>query len=324
MKTAITNVASKSGVDPRYIFAIIMQESNGCVRVDTTNGGVRNPGLMQSHNGAGSCNDNGEVQSPCPLAEITQMIEDGTNGVSGAAGGPGLATLLSQTGVSDDSKYYIAARMYNSGSVAPGGNLGAGGATHCYSTDVANRLVGWASDASLCMPSLIGTLNGLDSLFGGISFSDPTSSQGGQFIQQPSTPTPTPTPTPAAPVVPAATTTTSAAPTTTPAAPVSTPAVVVPDASSQRGQDSNSGNGSTITPGTACSTEGEWNCIANDSFQQCASGLWSAVQQVAGGTVCKAGTSAAIQITDATSRKRHLAHLAQAHGLRHAARKASL
>ena len=33
MKTAINNVASSSGVDPRFLLAIIMQESNGCVRV---------------------------------------------------------------------------------------------------------------------------------------------------------------------------------------------------------------------------------------------------------------------------------------------------
>jgi len=33
MKTAIQAVASDSGVDERFILAIIMQESNGCVRV---------------------------------------------------------------------------------------------------------------------------------------------------------------------------------------------------------------------------------------------------------------------------------------------------
>jgi hypothetical protein len=40
-----------SGVDRRFILSIIMQESNGCTRVPTTNGGVENPGLMQDHAG---------------------------------------------------------------------------------------------------------------------------------------------------------------------------------------------------------------------------------------------------------------------------------
>lgn len=33
MKQAIQQVSSSSGVDPRFILAIIMQESSGCVRV---------------------------------------------------------------------------------------------------------------------------------------------------------------------------------------------------------------------------------------------------------------------------------------------------
>jgi hypothetical protein len=325
LKSAISSVGSSSGVDPRFILAIVMQESNGCVRVDTTNGGVRNPGLMQSHNGQGTCNDNGVVQSPCPADQITQMIKDGTNGVSGGAGGPGLADLIQQAGTSDDSKYYIAARMYNSGSVAAGGNLGAGGATHCYSTDVANRLVGWTTGTTECDPGTIGVLNGIAKLFSGVSFtSDGSSSSGGsgQFQQQaPSSsaaPTPTPTPTPApapAPVVAPAPA--PAAPTTTP---IATPGQTIADVSPAVVAPPTTDTVNTITPGTACTTEGEWNCIAASSFQQCASGVWSAVQQVAEGTVCKAGKSAAIQISDAGSRRRHLAHLAQAHGLRHAVR----
>lgn len=67
---SVQSVASSTGVDPRFIFAILMEESNGCVRVLTTNGGVRNPGLMQSHNGVGTCND-GTPQKPCLSSEIT-------------------------------------------------------------------------------------------------------------------------------------------------------------------------------------------------------------------------------------------------------------
>jgi hypothetical protein len=51
------------------------------------------------------------------------------------------------------------------------------------------------------------------------------------------------------------------------------------------------GSGSSIAAGTACSTEGMWNCIGGTSFQQCASGVWSSVQQMASGTTCTAGQS---------------------------------
>ena len=44
---AIQQVALETKLDHRFILAIIMQESGGCVRVPTTNYGVRNPGLMQ-------------------------------------------------------------------------------------------------------------------------------------------------------------------------------------------------------------------------------------------------------------------------------------
>jgi hypothetical protein len=39
------------------------------------------------------------------------------------------------------------------------------------------------------------------------------------------------------------------------------------------------------TVGSACSTEGQWNCMTN-SFQRCASGQWSAVMNCAAGTMC--------------------------------------
>ncbi|KAL8897596.1 MAG: hypothetical protein Q9207_007131, partial [Kuettlingeria erythrocarpa] len=49
--TAIETVSASSGVDVRAILCIIVQESGGNPRVGTTNNGVTNPGLMQSHNG---------------------------------------------------------------------------------------------------------------------------------------------------------------------------------------------------------------------------------------------------------------------------------
>jgi len=144
---SIQSVAGETGVDARFILAIVLQESGGCVRAPTTNYGVRNPGLMQSHNGVGTCNDNGQVLSPCPAASITQMILDGT---AGTPSGDGLSQLLTQAASSGSAKYYTAARMYNSGSVAPSGNLNDGIATKCYVNDVANRLTGWTYSPDDC------------------------------------------------------------------------------------------------------------------------------------------------------------------------------
>lgn len=98
----VVQVSGETGVDPRFIFAIIMQESTGCVRAPTTNGGVMNPGLMQDHNGTASCNTAGVLTTPCPQDTITQMIRDGT---AGTPYGDGLEQLLKQTGVSDVQEY---------------------------------------------------------------------------------------------------------------------------------------------------------------------------------------------------------------------------
>jgi hypothetical protein len=140
LSTGIKTVAGETGVDPRFILAVVLQESKGCVRAPTTNNGVNNPGLMQCYNGAASCNSGGQVQNPCPANTITQMIRDGVAGTAG----PGLVQDLTQAGCSDDSKYYKAARIYNSGSIPASGDLGAPGATPCYASDIANRLTGWA------------------------------------------------------------------------------------------------------------------------------------------------------------------------------------
>ncbi|KAH7347931.1 hypothetical protein B0T11DRAFT_303047 [Plectosphaerella cucumerina] len=53
------------------------------------------------------------------------------------------------------------------------------------------------------------------------------------------------------------------------------------------------GNGTVgaQTPGSSCSSEGEWNCIAGTQFQRCASGAWSTVIAMAAGTTCQSGLS---------------------------------
>ncbi|KAK4548830.1 hypothetical protein LTR36_008603 [Oleoguttula mirabilis] len=148
IKSAIQSVAQSSGVDARFILAIIMQESKGCVRVWQTKYSVLNPGLMQSHEGTGTCNTGtqngsgftaGQASNPCPASSITQMIKDG---VEGTASGEGLKQTLARSGATNVSKYYRAARLYNSGSIASDGMLGQGVATHCYASDIANRLTG--------------------------------------------------------------------------------------------------------------------------------------------------------------------------------------
>ncbi|KAH8904705.1 hypothetical protein BR93DRAFT_960804 [Coniochaeta sp. PMI_546] len=144
---SIQQVAGETGVDHRFILAVMIQESGGCVRVPTTNYGVRNPGLMQDHNGAGTCNENGNVQNPCPTGVITQMIREGTAGTSS---GDGLANCINQAGTSADQAFYKAARIYNSGSIDSSTRLECGIATHCYASDIANRLTGWVYAAHGC------------------------------------------------------------------------------------------------------------------------------------------------------------------------------
>jgi hypothetical protein len=144
---AINDISSQMNVDARFIFAVMLQESNGCVRAPTTNYGVRNPGLMQSHNGVGTCNNQGQVQTPCPSQEIYQMILDG---VAGTPSGDGLVQLLQSSSGPQDTKLFQAARKYNSGSIDGSGNLSAGIATQCYVSDVANRLMGWVHTANQC------------------------------------------------------------------------------------------------------------------------------------------------------------------------------
>ncbi|KAK7751731.1 hypothetical protein SLS62_006392 [Diatrype stigma] len=144
---AIQQVAGTTGVDSRFILAIVMQESKGCVRAPTTDNGVVNPGLMQSHNGSGTC----DGVNPCPADQILQMITDGT---AGTASGDGLQQTLAATtasiGTSDAQAVYAAARMYNSGSVNYS-NLNDGiTSTACYAVDVANRLTGWALATTGC------------------------------------------------------------------------------------------------------------------------------------------------------------------------------
>jgi hypothetical protein len=76
MKAAVLEAADETGLDARYIAAVLFKESDGCVRVKTSvspNAGVRNPGLFQSANGEYTCNDpdaGTPMQNPCPARQI--------------------------------------------------------------------------------------------------------------------------------------------------------------------------------------------------------------------------------------------------------------
>ena len=148
---AIQDIADRSHLDHRFILAIILQESRGCVRVPTTSNDNSNPGLMQSHKGSGTCNQDGKILNPCPVKEIYQMVEDGT---MGTPNGDGLVQLLNDAKGSGAQAFYQAARMYNSGadSIPKDGDLGdpEGYATRCYASDVANRLTGWIKAKTDC------------------------------------------------------------------------------------------------------------------------------------------------------------------------------
>lgn len=148
IRAAILKQASATKVDARFILATIMEESTGCVRVKTTaspGDGVINPGLMQDHQGAGSC---AGMAAPCPESQINQMIQDGT---AGTASGDGLQQTLQKAAAfgKDATAVYVAARIYNSGSYH-GGALEANAATACYASDIANLLRGFAGAQSPC------------------------------------------------------------------------------------------------------------------------------------------------------------------------------
>ncbi|KAF2861745.1 hypothetical protein K470DRAFT_293997 [Piedraia hortae CBS 480.64] len=151
MLAAILASAASSGVDAWFVLAIVIQESGGCVRVPTTSYSVSNSGLMQSHEGSHSCNSGAQVTTPCPAEEIQGMITEGMQGTASSST-YALHGGISQAAHVDVSRFYKAAKIYNSGSIPTGGDLTstAGAATYCYSSDIANPLVGWTSGTSGC------------------------------------------------------------------------------------------------------------------------------------------------------------------------------
>ncbi|KAK1482624.1 endoglucanase [Colletotrichum cuscutae] len=107
-----------------------------------------------------------------------------------------------------------------------------------------------------------------------------------------------------------ATPTASASATKAPAVTPSAAPSAAPSVAPSSGTGSGSGNGTTAgaqTVGAACTDEGAWNCVGGSSFQRCASGTWSSVQALAGGTSCTAGISSELSmVVTRNGRKRAL------------------
>ncbi|KAH7310371.1 hypothetical protein BKA65DRAFT_414014 [Rhexocercosporidium sp. MPI-PUGE-AT-0058] len=107
-------------------------------------------------------------------------------------------------------------------------------------------------------------------------------------------------------------------PSVAPVAPVASPvASAVSPAPSSGTSNGTTGSGTAQVAGSACATEGMWNCIGGTAFQQCGSGTWSVVQQLAAGTSCSAGESAAINITASGSKAKRAIRFSSAHVRRH-------
>ncbi|KAL1858727.1 hypothetical protein Daus18300_009861 [Diaporthe australafricana] len=133
---AVRAVAGEVGMDPRCVLAVVMQESHGKVRVNSTTSpgaGVNNTGIMQAHNGA-------SFSEADPRGSIFTMVRDGAGGVAGPAGGDGYRQLLARY----NNDFWVAARGYNSGDLGINHQdlSSGGGATNAYCSDIANRLCG--------------------------------------------------------------------------------------------------------------------------------------------------------------------------------------
>ena len=93
------------------------------------------------------------------------------------------ATRAGNGGVDDVGRYYRAARVYNSGSVDGSGDLGQGVATHCYASDVANRLRGWSLGGHGCGEGGLGGVGRLGRLGEGEGGVEKEEGEGGRDVR---------------------------------------------------------------------------------------------------------------------------------------------
>ncbi|CAH0005172.1 unnamed protein product [Clonostachys byssicola] len=142
-----------------------------------------------------------------------------------------------------------------------------------------------------------------------------------------SSPTANPTKTTAAPTTAAPTSTKTSAPSSSASKPVSSPiattsipgGVFLPIPGSSTGASTTAaatatasaaptttatpgGGSGSFTAGTACTNEGEWNCVGGSSYQRCASGAWTVIQPLAAGMTCNGGQSSELTVKVANER----------------------
>ncbi|OHE96732.1 endoglucanase [Colletotrichum orchidophilum] len=128
---------------------------------------------------------------------------------------------------------------------------------------------------------------------------------GGVFITVPANGGASATPTASASAPNAPAVTPSAAPSAAP--PAAPPAAPSSGTGSGNGTGTPTAGAGVQTVGAACTDEGAWNCVGGSSFQRCASGTWSAVQALAGGTSCTTGISSDLSmVVTRNGRKRAL------------------
>ncbi|KAK5993471.1 hypothetical protein PT974_06902 [Cladobotryum mycophilum] len=135
---------------------------------------------------------------------------------------------------------------------------------------------------------------------------------GGVFITKPAG---APAPTQPAATQPAATQPAESEPaaTSAPAPETSAPAPV-PTSAPAPNPGSGSGSAGGFSAGTACASEGAWNCIDGTSFQRCGSGTWSTLIPMASGMKCSPGQASDLNIVSRKSRGAlRRAHRARGH-----------
>lgn len=146
IRNAITYWSSQSGVDDRFILAVMMRESSGVTTTPCGDNGA-SCGLMQVMGpNVPSCYN---MPHPCPNSTISTMIQCGTAGCNPpGTGGSYLSDCLSRYG----QLVGAAARCYNTGSVPNPNNWtdieNASGKSYgiqSYVQDTANILLGVGS-----------------------------------------------------------------------------------------------------------------------------------------------------------------------------------
>ncbi|KAK4508807.1 hypothetical protein PRZ48_002546 [Zasmidium cellare] len=142
IQVALDQVSAWHDIDPRFLLAILLQESKGDVNVECV-GPEPRCGILHAYKGS-------RFDPASPQASITKMLVEGIKG--GAQRGPGLLNLLNgkpKFAYVEVGDYFAVARAWNSGAVKegdldvlpPGKGRGRGEAS--FVNDVANRLMGW-------------------------------------------------------------------------------------------------------------------------------------------------------------------------------------